>query len=282
MRRADVARLVALGAIWGSSFLFMRVSAPALGPVVMADVRILVAAAALLAYYRIIGFDPQWRRWGMQYAIVGTLNAAVPFVLYAYSALSLSVAVMAVINATSPMWGALVGALWLKERLSRGRALGLAIGVAGVALVSKPAPGEPLELAALLAAVGAAFLYGIAGAYLKRFAPDAPGRGMAVGALSAAGLLLVPFAALSPAPPALTAQAIGAVIALGVLCSAIAYLLYFRLLNDIGVAGTLTVTYLVPLFGVLWGVLFLGESLTATMLAGGGLIVLGTLLVLRN
>lgn len=282
MRRADLARLVALGAIWGSSFLFMRVSAPALGPVIMSDARILVAAAALLAYHRLIGFDPEWRRWGRQYVVVGLMNSAVPFVLYGYAALSLSVAVMAVINATSPMWGALVAALWLKERLRRGRMLGLAIGVAGVALVSKPPPGEPLEALSLVAALGAAFLYGITGIYLKRFAPEAPGRGMAVGTMVAAGLMLLPVAALSPAPVAVTPAVVGAVLALGLLCSAIAYLLYFRLLTDIGAAGTLTVTYLVPLFGVLWGALFLDEALTLSMLAGGALIVLGTLLVLRN
>src|SRR5947209_2488283 len=116
MRLADAARLVALSAIWGASFLFTRIAAPAIGPAATAEARLLVAGAALAAYFSFIGFDAQWRRWWRYYLLIGTLNSAAPFFLYGYSALELSVGLMAVINATSPMWGAVLSALVLRER----------------------------------------------------------------------------------------------------------------------------------------------------------------------
>src|SRR5438045_2106753 len=105
MTAADLARLVALAAIWGASFLFMRIAAPAIGPVATADVRMLIAGGALAVYFALIGFDAQWRRWWRYYALIAVLNSAAPFLLYGYAALELSVGLMAVINATSPMWG---------------------------------------------------------------------------------------------------------------------------------------------------------------------------------
>ena len=282
MRAADFGRLVALAAIWGASFLFTRIVAPVLGPVLTADLRMLVAGLALVAYFRLVGFDPDWRRWGRKYALVGLLNSGLPFLLYAYSALYLSAGLMAVLNATAPMWGALFTVLLLGERLTGRRAAGLALGVAGVAVLSRPDAGTTQAFLAIAACLAASFLYGLAGVYMKRWAGDVPARGMAVGTQVAAGLLMLPLIPFSPPPAELTALVAASVLALGLLCGAVAYLLYFRLIVDIGPAGALTVTYLIPLFGVLWGTLFLGEALSMTMLAGGVLVVLGTVFVLRN
>ena len=282
MRAADFGRLVALAAIWGASFLFTRIVAPVLGPVLTADLRMLVAGLALVAYFRLAGFDPDWRRWGRKYALVGLLNSGLPFLLYAYAALYLSAGLMAVLNATAPMWGALFAVLLLGERLTGRRAAGLALGVAGVAVLSRPDAGTAQAFLAIAACLAASFLYGLAGVYMKRWAGDVPARGMAVGTQVAAGLLMLPLIPFSPPPAELTALVAASVLALGLLCGAVAYLLYFRLIVDIGPAGALTVTYLIPLFGVLWGTLFLGEALSITMLAGGVLVVLGTVFVLRN
>ena len=282
MRAADFGRLVALAAIWGASFLFTRIVAPVLGPVLTADLRMLVAGLALVAYFRLAGFDPDWRRWGRKYALVGLLNSGLPFLLYAYAALYLSAGLMAVLNATAPMWGALFTVLLLGERLTGRRAAGLALGVAGVAVLSRPDAGTTQAFLAIAACLAASFLYGLAGVYMKRWAGDVPARGMAVGTQVAAGLLMLPLLPFSPPPAELTVLVAASVLALGLLCGAVAYLLYFRLIVDIGPAGALTVTYLIPLFGVLWGTLFLGEALSITMLAGGVLVVLGTVFVLRN
>ncbi len=280
MRSADTARLVLLAAIWGASFLFMRIAAPALGPVLTAELRTLIAGVALAGYFALTGFDPEWRRWWRQYVIVGVLTSALPFLLWAYAALSLTAGLMAVLNATSPMWGAVWSALLLNERLNARRVLGLVIGVGGVVLVTRPDSGFSYSAAG--AALAAAFCYGLAGAYMKRWAGGVPSRGMAAGTQLAAGVLLVPFIALWPPAEAPTPLVAASMLALGLLCGAVAYLLYFRLIADIGATRALTVTYLIPVFGVLWGALFLGEALEATMLAGGALVVLGTVFVLRN
>jgi drug/metabolite transporter (DMT)-like permease len=282
MKPADLARLVSLAAIWGSSFLFVRITAPAIGPLLTADLRMLIAGSALALYFRAIGFDSQWRRWWRQYLIVGVLTSALPFLLFAYSALSLSAGLMAVINASSPIWGAVFSAWLLGERLSGRAVAGLAIGVAGVALVTRPEGGADFSALPVLAAVGAAVCYGLAATYMRRWAKDVPSRGMALGTQVAGGAVLAPFILFTPATAAFTPVIALLVLATGLLCGAIAYLLYFRLVTDIGPAGALTVTYLIPIFGVLWGALFLGETVSLTMLAGAALVLLGTFFVLRK
>src|SRR5260221_97686 len=242
MKAADAARLVALAAIWGASFLFIRIAAPVIGPAATADVRMLIAGGTLATYYAATGFDAQWRRWWRYYLLIGVLNCAAPFLLYGYSALELSVGLMAVLNATSPMWGALLSALMLNERMSRQRLAGLVLGIAGVALVSGPeGSGHWLAIAASL---GAAFCYGLTGVVLRRWGRATSARGMAAGTL--------------------------------------AYVLYFRLIADLGATGALTVTYLIPIFGVLWGALFLGEPLGVAMIVGALIVIGGTVLVLRG
>jgi drug/metabolite transporter (DMT)-like permease len=282
MRRPDAARLLLLAAIWGASFLFTRISAPELGPVLTAELRTAVAGSALAAYFAATGYHPELRRFARQYVIVGILTSGLPFLLWAYAALSMSAGLMSVLNATSPMWGALWSVVLLRERMSTGQVLGLVIGIAGVALVTQPQAGQPISYAAVCAALAAAFCYGLAGGYMKRWANDVPARGMAVGTQLAAAVLLAPFIALSPpaaVPPPLVAVSM---LALGLVCGAIAYLLYFRLVADIGATGALTVTYLIPVFGVLWGALFLGEAVSLLTLAGAGLVILGTVLVLMQ
>lgn len=279
MRAADAARLTALAAIWGASFLFIRIAARAIGPVATADVRMLIAGAALGAYYAFTGFDPQWRRRWRHYLLIGILNSAAPFLLYAYSALELSVGLMAVINATSPLFGALLAALIAGDRLSAKGIAGLALGIVGVAVLS--APQGSAHWLAIAAALGAAFCYGLTAAVLRRWRHDSPARGMAIGTQVTGGLLLLPL--LLASPPAMpAADVIGSVLALGLICGALAYVLYFRLIADIGASGALTVTYLIPVFGILWGALFLGESITPAMLGGAVLVVAGTVLVLRG
>src|SRR5262249_20765947 len=160
------------------------------------------------------------------------------------------VGLLAVLNATSPMWGAALSAIALRERLSRGRIAGLLIGVAGVALVSgAEASGRWL---AVLAGLGAAFCYGLTGVVMRLWARETSAKGMAAGSLLMGGLLLAPL--LAVVPPAWPGVPVAlAMLALGLVCGSIAYILYFRLMADIGATGALTVTYLIPIFGVVWG-----------------------------
>jgi len=279
MRTSDAARLTALAAIWGASFLFVRITAPVIGPVATADLRMLIGGVALAAWFAAIGFDPQWRRWWRYYLLIGALTSALPFLLWAIAALELTAGMLVVLNATSPMWGALLSALIVGERLSPAGIAGLALGVGGVALLAGPEGAASLR--SIAAALGAAFCYGLSAAVMRRWSRDAPSRGMAVGTQIAGGVLLAPLLALSP--PAMPGPGIvAALLALGLVCGAAAYLLYFRLIADIGAAGALTVTYLIPVFGILWGTLFLGEPLEPVMLGGAALVIAGTVLVLRG
>jgi drug/metabolite transporter (DMT)-like permease len=276
---ADAARLVSLAAIWGASFLFVRIAAPVIGPVATADLRMLIAGAALVVYYTVTGFDAQWRSRWRDYLAIGALNSAAPFLLYAYAALELSVGLLAVLNATSPMWAALLGTVVLREPLKTRRAAGLLIGMAGVALVSGPEAST--RWLSIAAALGAALCYAVTGIALKRWGQGVPARGMAVGTQLAGGGLLLPLLAVAP-PASITPGVAGAMLALGVVCGALAYVLYFRLVADIGATGALTVTYLIPLFGVLWGALALGEALTPARVLGALVVTVGTVLVLRG
>jgi len=285
MQAADYARLVPLAAIWGASFIFMRVAAPVLGPVVTADARVLLAGIALALWFRATGFDPHWRRHWKGYAIVGLVNSGIPFLCYAFAALHIPASLSAILNSSAPMFGAVAGAMWLGERITARKALGLAAGVAGVALLAQPGQIETSNGGfgwAVAACLLACLCYGLAGVLIRRFAPDAAPRGIAVGSQLAAGLLILPAVPFWPPFAAPTPLVLANVLALALLASAIAYLLYFRLIADVGATSALTVTYLIPLFGVLWGWLFLGEALPASALGGGVLILAGTVLVTRG
>ena len=279
MSAADAARLVTLAAIWGASFLFIRIAAPAIGVVATADVRMLIAGAALTAYYAFTGFDARWRRWWRYYLLIGAVNCVAPFLLWGYAALDLSVGLLAVLNATSPMWGALLSALALRERLSPRRIAGLVLGIVGVAIVSGADPSE--RWLAIAAGLAAAFCYGLTGVILRKWARDTTARGMAAGTLLMGGLMLAPVLAVAP-PPWPTMNVVLAMLALALVCSSLGYILYFRLIADIGPAGALTVTYLIPIFGVVWGRLFLGEAFGAAMIVGALVVIAGTVLVLRG
>ncbi len=281
MRPADAARLLTLAAIWGASFLFVRIVSPVIGPWLTADLRVLIAGLALFTWFLFTGFSAQWRQWGGHYVVVGIFTSGLPFLLYAYAALTLTAGLMAVLNATAPMFGALMSAALLGERVSPRRIAGLGVGIVGVAVVTRPDAAEfaPLAIAACL---GATCCYGFGGAYVRRWAKEAPTRGMAVGTQLAAGVLLLPFAAASIPGKSVSVEILLCLLALGLVCGAIAYLLYFRLIRDIGATGALTVTYLIPVFGMLFGALFLGETVTASMVAGVALVLAGTYFVLKN
>src|SRR3954466_8503806 len=202
MTAADAARLVTLAAIWGASFLFIRIATPVFGVLATADVRMLIAGGALAAYYAVTGFDVQWRRWWRYYLAIGVLNSVLPFLLFGYAALDLTVGLLVVLNATSPMWGAVLSALILRERLSLGRVAGLVIGVAGVALVSGAEASD--RWLAVAAGLGGAFCYGLTGVVMRRGARQASSKGLAAGSLLTGGLLLAPFlVAVPPAWPGL-------------------------------------------------------------------------------
>jgi drug/metabolite transporter (DMT)-like permease len=284
VRPADAARLVALAAIWGASFIFIRVAVVPLGPVATAELRVVLASVTLLAWLGFAGIGLGLREHWRLYLAVGTLNSALPFALWAFSAIHLPASYLVVLNATSPLFGAAVSAVWLRERITARAALGLAAGVAGVGMLVGLGPVQPTPavLWAIAAGALAALLYAVAAAYMKRRSSAVDAAAVATGSQLGATLVLAPLLA-SLAPVAWPTPAEwAAVVALGVLCTGIAYLLYFRLIADVGPTRALTVTFLIPLFGMLWGALFLGEAITPVMAAGCALVLAGTALILRR
>ena len=284
MRAVDIIRLIVLAAIWGSSFLFMRVLAPVLGPVVTADARVLIAGLALIGMFAITGPKLHWKKYWRQYAFMGTVNSALPFLLFCLAALHIPASYSAILNATSPLFGMVLSAFFLSVRPTAGNVLGGVLGMIGVAMIAGMGSiaMTPAVLLSILACLGAAACYAIAGVYMKRRAVDVNPVAIAGASQLVAGLVLLPPSVAFPPAGELTAVIIGCTLALALLCSAVAYLLYYRLIADCGPTRALTVTFLIPLFGLLWGALFLGEEITGGMVLGCGLVIIGAALVLRR
>ena len=282
MKRIDIAELLLLAALWGASYLFMRLGAVEFGAFALAGVRSLCAVLIMVPFVAWRGGFGDWKKYWKDILVVGFTNSALPFVLFSYAALSITAGMSAVINATVPLFAATIGWLWLKDTLTPTRLLGLAIGFAGVLwLVADKAsfkPGASHVGWAIVACLAATFLYGFSANFSKRRLADAAPVSVAAGShLVSAIVLFVPMLALWPATNP-SPRAWSAAFALAVLCTAFAYVLYYRLIVKVGAARTVTVAYLIPVFGVLWGALFLGESFTLDMALGCAVILVGVAL----
>ncbi len=283
MKAADFARLVTLAAIWSLSFIFMRVVAPPLGPVWTAALRVLIGGAALVVWLALTGRDARLGEHWRAYLVIGIVNSALPFFLFAYAALTLPASYMAILNAMVPMFAVVLAAIWLDEPLTLGRLAGIASGIAGVALVTN---AGAIEMSATTwLAVGACLVATICYA-ASAVGIKLRGRALSPYAIAAwsqvfAGLVLLPPGAMLPPTGPWTPTVVASLLALALLCSAVAYLLYFRLIGDIGPTRTSTLTFMLPAFGIVWGALLLGETITTTMLLGAALIVGGSAAVLR-
>ncbi|AKZ62825.1 multidrug DMT transporter permease [Herbaspirillum hiltneri N3] len=292
MKPADLLRLLALAAIWGASFLFMRLAVPEMGALNTAFFRVLFGAAGLLLLLAVLGV--KWRFQGKLRAtmLLGAINSGLPFVLFSVAAKVLPAGYSAILNATTPLMGVVIGALFFGDRLTPRKVGGVMLGLAGVAVLTRTGPVafDPATVSGALACLLATSCYGLAGFLTKRWITDRGGldsKLVAFGSQLGAVALLLPFFAvmtiLEDGPAAPLRAGIGtwfALLILGFVCSALAYILFFRLIADIGPVKSLTVTFLIPLFGVLWGWLFLQEQLSWAYAAGGALIGMALLLVL--
>jgi drug/metabolite transporter (DMT)-like permease len=282
VRTSDLGELMLLAALWGASFLFTRMSAAEFGPVALVAVRVGGAALFLMPLLQLRGQMNVLRAHWRPIFVVGLTNSALPFLCFAYAALSITAGLSAIFNAASPLFGALIAWLWLNDKLNRVRVLGLVIGLAGVLWLAwnKADHGGAFKPGgsgwAIVACLGATVLYGISASYTKtRLAGVAPMAVAAGSQLSAAIALVLPAVLWWPAAmPSGTAWLTAALLA--VFCTGMAYVLYFRLIANIGPANAIAVTFLVPAFAVLWGWLLLGEQLSGAMLVGCAVILFGT------
>ncbi len=278
-----VVEFVLLAAVWGGSFLFMRVAAPEFGPVWLIELRLVLASAVLVPLVVRQGLWPVGLANWWHLLVVGGLNSALPFVLLAYATLALPAGFTSILNATAPLFGTAIALLWLKEHHSMAQLSGLALGFIGVVILLGWQPtlttgGFGLAVAAGL---GAACCYAIAAPYVRRHLAEVPALMIAAGSLVGASLVVLPVLPFTIPSTMPSPQSTLAVIALALLSTALAYLLYFRLIAHLGSTRALTVGYLIPLFAMVWGVLWLGEAVTATMGVGCGLVLLGTAIANR-
>jgi len=283
VRRSDAIRLVALSAIWGSSFIFIRVLAPVLGPILTVTTRVLIGGAVLVAYCRIIGLDAEVGRHWRQYAVIGIVNSTLPFMLFAFAALYLPASYSVILNSTAPLFTALWAIPLLNESLTHTKLVGLVAGAAGVVLVSRAGPVVPDSWfwIAVLACLGATTCYALSSIYMKKRAANLKPLAIAGWSQIFAALAMAPLVPFAQPNAPLTPLIAFNVLMLAVFCSSIAYVLYYRLIADIGPTRALTMAFLMPVFGMVWGALFLGEPITLPMIAGCALIIGGATAVLR-
>lgn len=273
---------VLLAAIWGASFMFMRVAARELGALPAAGLRVCIAALFLLPILWFKGLGGALRRhWKLTFS-VGVLNSAIPFVCFTYALLTITTGLSAILNATVPLFGALVAWLWLKDRPSGSRMLGLAIGFVGVTMLAwdkasfQPDASGATTGWAVLACLLACLCYGTSASVAKRYMGGLPSLVSATGSQIGAALFLLPLTYLYWPAQAPSLQAWAAVTVLGVVCTGLAYVLYFRLIERTGPARALSVTFAIPAFAVFYGVLLLGEAVTAWMVVCALVIIAGT------
>lgn len=284
MRLNSIIELVLLAALWGASFMFMRIATPEFGAVALIETRVLLAGLVLLPvwYWRspiaernLITQD--WR----PLMTVGLLNSALPFVLFAYSTLYITGGFAAMLNASAPIWGALVAWIWLSQRLPNSGLFGLFIGFVGVLVLlagSVDWSNDNMLLGAS-AALFAPFFYGVAANFSAQKLAHVRPLTIATFSQLGAALILLPLVPFFLPKEPISVVAWASVVALAVFCTSLAYLLYFRLIANIGSTRAITVTFLLPIFGSAWGAVFLDEIVTTRMILGAGVILFGTAMV---
>lgn len=280
MKTRDVVDLVLLAALWGGSFLFMRIAVPEFGPIALIELRVAVASVFLLVVLGMRGGVGLLRQHARPMMTVGIINSALPFCLLAYATLSVTAGFASILNATSPMWGAVVAWLWLRDRLTSWRVAGLVIGFAGIVALTWGNAGfkDGGSGLAILAGLAATLSYGVAASYTKKKLTGVDPIAVATGSQVGATLVLAPLTLLAwPAAP-VSANAWASAIVMGVASTGIAYILYFRLIANVGPARAIAVTFLVPIFAIAWGALLLREPLTVQMVLGGLIVLAGTAL----
>lgn len=277
----DMILLLFLGAVWGGAFLFFRIASPEVGPVWTAEIRLLIGALvlALVAGRRTFAIV---RTRPRDFAIVGVMFSALPFTLLAFATLTLPTGFGALLNASTPLFTAVLGVVLLGQRLSRRTVAGLAVGVVAVFVLVGWSPLEigPALLLAVAAALGASMSYAFAGTFVRRALHDVGGLELATGQLSLGAIVLLPFAMASGAPGVPSAAGAASLVAIGLVSTALAWPIFFRVLSRTTPTAASTVTFIVPAFAIAWGGLVLAEPVGPELVAGFGLILVSLALVL--
>ncbi len=282
MKPKQVLLLTLLAAIWGGSFMLMRILSPAIGAIGTSFSRLFIAGLFFVAYYKIAGVSVDLKRDWKILAIVGVINSAVPFSLFAFAALYVPVSLSSIINSMSPMFGLIFAVLFLGDRMNLRQVGGIILGVVGVAVISgsRALPATTLGYMSVLACLGGAICYGLGSAIVKKYTAHIEPVVLAGLSQLFAGISLLPFVAAQKIDYHIDAKVIIAALLLSLICSGLAYMIYYSLIRSVGATKALTVTFLIPVFSMFWALLILGEAIYSTMIYGMLIVLLGTFLVL--
>lgn len=280
MQATDLRNLFLLASLWGSSFMFMRVAIADFGPIPLIAMRVGISALFLLGVtlftQHVATIIAHWKAM----AVAGVLNVVLPFLCLSYAVQTMMAGTLSIVNAMVPLFGGIIAWIWLRERLSWARVLGLAIGFAGIVVLMLDklsfVPGG--EGWVVIIALGGPFFYGLGACHLSKYLHGVAPIACATGSMIAASIILLPLALSRWPSTPISALSWGSVTCLAILCTGIAYLIFYRLVARVGASKSITVTFLAPPFGVLWGVLLLDEPLTINVVMGACIVLLGTLL----
>lgn len=279
MKTSHLLELLLLGAIWGASFMLMKATVPSFGVFALVEVRASLAALFLLP---VVYFTKQFADLRANWAkllFVGAVNTAIPFCLFSYTSVHLDAGLTAILNATAPMFGAIIAFFYLQDRIGLHGVIGIFLGFLGVVVISQDNHSStPVTLIPVLSALVATCCYGIAACYMKKHLSGVKPFAIAAGSQVFAAFLLMPLAIYTwpSVNPDFTTW--GAALVLAVLCTGVAYIMYFDLIAKVGASQAMTVGYLVPVFGIFWGMVVLDETLSIYAMTGGSMIILGVMI----
>lgn len=276
--------LTILAALWGGSFLFMRLSSPSLGPFVVTAARLYFASIFMVLIIKttteIKLRSLPWKKL----CFVGLFNSAIPFTLFAYGEVHLSASLGSILNGTTPIFTALLATLYFHEKYRLMQSIGFVLGITGVIIIVgwHPVPLNFGNVSAIIACIVASFCYGIGGLFAATKIRGYPPLALAFGQLSTAAIMLTPFMLYTLPHQIPSTKIIISLFNLGIFCTGFAFLIYYYLIREMGASKTLTVSYIAPIFGMLWGFLFLGEQIHLTYVIGLVTILSGIFLISRR
>ncbi|MGD1920932.1 MAG: DMT family transporter [Pleurocapsa sp.] len=281
---SNILELLLLASVWGASFLFMRIAAPVLGPVWLIELRVLLSGLTIFLLSIRLNIVQEIYDNLVPLFILGCINIATPFVFFAISALYLPAGFTAILNGTAPLFGTVIAFLWLKEKLTWSGIAGLIIGFAGVTILVgwTNIPITTSFILSTIAGLLGALMYAISAPFAKNKLSGVSSMAIATGSQLSAALVLLPLTPFFLPNSYVSLKVFGVVVALALFSTALAYILYFRLIDNIGVSKTLTVSYLVPLFAIFWGAVILKEPITVSMVIGCSLILAGTVIAISK
>lgn len=276
--------MLALAAIWGSSYIFIKMIAPAIGVQLTMGARVLIAALFLLITSLLYGQFPSFKKFCWQYILLGAFNMVLPNLLVVFSVMQLNASMGSVLNATTPLFTLLIARIWLKEKLSLAKISGLLIGIAGIVILVgwNPIAFNNRTLLAVAASVLAAVCYGIANVFTRKNFSGSNPMQTATGQMLGAAVLVLPLLFSGNNSKLFTAPVLTPLLLLGIVCTALAFIIFFKLVSSIGSVNTSLVTILVPVFGIFWSAVFLDEPVTIGLLIGLIFILTGLTIVIRS